>query len=202
MMLVAPVAPPRAAEGAPRTPPVITNTPRIVALRLRTYRESPRDRRGASPGTSGGAPSFPAAPQGPSRASPGPPMAQNTIKTMGFQWFPELPRTLTYAHGPPEDPPSDLPGTPRYPQMPPKVPSRVYQLSRREPSGTPRAPRDTPGTPQRPPLAARGPPGPPQMPHGAPGAASALPRRRPEDFKSCSGRCQINTLARTFRKNT
>ena len=101
-------------------------------------------------------------------------------KPMVFQWFPELPGPLKFAHGPPPRPSQRPQGTTRsVPKVPQGSPSPPLGPLRDPPGlqGTsqapPRDPTVTPGDLQWPP---EDPPEPPQRLHGAPEAAPTLPK--------------------------
>ena len=166
-------APPRAPEGAPRTPQVITNPRRILALSSPTSRGPPSDPRGASPIAWGA----PQAPQRFPRDPPGHPLARKHKKN---QWFFNDFQSCQERLNTPTGPPRTLPATSQGPQgtlrdLPalPQGPLRDPQGSQGRPRDPPRYPTGTPGDLQWPP---EDPPGPPQTPDGAPEAAS-LPHR-------------------------
>ena len=197
MSIVACWASPRAPKAPQGPPQVITNPRRILALSPPTSRGPPSDPRGASPIAWGA----PQAPQRFPRDPPGHPLARKHKKN---QWFFNDFQSCQERLNTPTGPPRTLPATSQGPQGTPRGPPRYPQGSTSPPAGTPQGPPGLPGTPQgppqrphrdprRPPMAARGPPRAPPDARWCPRGRLAPPQKPPEGFKSCSGRCQINT---------
>ena len=177
MILVAFLAPPRAPQGAPRTPPSDHSPSKDRHFVLSDPSRTPKRSLRSLPDGLGDAPRSQASPQGPSRAPPG---ASNVSKHYKNQWFfngfQSCQAPLNSPMALPQDPPSDPkvpPGaSPRYPKDPPAPlwdPSGTPHGSKgppRAPLAAPQGPQETsngpPRRPQRPPTRPMVPQGPPQ----------------------------------------